>query len=171
MAATCDAPRSALIFSGLVHTITGVQTRVKCPMLAGQETRFIIGRMSQLSIVGMGPGSPDFLTRSASSVLEAASTVFVDDVLHPVSRWLSPNRTVIEFDVRLVAGVIDAGPPLASPIVIGLSGNPNRGNPDVEAIFEAASGPRHDIRILPGVGFYDSARTALPSLAHTKTIQ
>src|SRR5579884_1604246 len=65
--------------------------------------------MGQITIVGLGPGSPELLTRQAFEVLGRARQIYVRTSRHPVIHepWL--HATVVSFD-----DVYDADHSLAS---------------------------------------------------------
>ena len=51
-----------------------------------------------VTLVGLGPGSPEHLTREAWSILQTAPEIYLRTAQHPVVPYLPPQLTIHSFD-------------------------------------------------------------------------
>ncbi|HDQ34762.1 MAG TPA: nucleoside triphosphate pyrophosphohydrolase, partial [Chloroflexi bacterium] len=54
--------------------------------------------MAGITIVGLGPGAPELLTRAAWQILSDASEIWLRTLHHPVVAALPPDLTLHSFD-------------------------------------------------------------------------
>src|SRR5579859_5036436 len=119
----------------------------------------------------MGPGSPDYLTRAAAAELTGADIVLVDDLNHPVGRWLSSIRSVTEANETVVGLAITTQWGDGRAITVGVSGSPTRDNAVVEGVVRVATNLGVEPRLLPSLSILDLARCALPQAGGAQSIQ
>jgi tetrapyrrole methylase family protein/MazG family protein len=124
-----------------------------------------------ITIVGMGPGDIDHLTRQAWDLLAAADNVYLRTKYHPVVNDLSFLADVQSFDQlyesainfdelyeTIAAEVIakaDAG------VVYAVPGHPLVGESSVTAILSHAPAQGIDVQIIPGMSFVEPVLAAV----------
>ncbi len=128
-----------------------------------------------ITIVGLGPGSPDQLTRAAWDVLRTARTVYLRTRHHPTVAALVglPDLTVQSFDhlyeehdrfadvyQAIATQVLDLG---ARPdgVVYAVPGHPFVGEMTTQHILEGAGARGLTVQIVDGMSFLEPALRAL----------
>ena len=128
--------------------------------------------MAEITIVGLGPGAPDHLTREAWKVLTAAETVWLRTLHHPVVAHLPDTVTLRSFDedyesadsfpavYRAIAGRVLA---LArdGDVTYAVPGHPLVGESSVLLILEGARQEALPVRLVEGLSFIEPTLTAL----------
>jgi tetrapyrrole methylase family protein/MazG family protein len=129
--------------------------------------------MNTLTIIGLGPGSPDDLTRAAERGLREATRIFVGAPDHPVLAWLratgatftatsvdsSASANDSEHDnlaTQFVAAAADS-----AGVAYATAGNPLTDDPLVPAIVQRAKDSELSVAIIPGLGLAEAALRAL----------
>lgn len=120
-----------------------------------------------MTVVGLGPGGPEQLTREAWQVLQEASFLYLRTARHPLVAHLPPHirwealdacsdgRDPKEGAERVVARLLEAEP----PVVYGVPGDPWEGEVTTRLLLERLG--RHQVRVVPGVGLLQAACAAL----------
>lgn len=128
---------------------------------------------STLTIVGMGPGSIQYLTVQARRTLRQADEVWLRTLNHPVGRWLQRSCVVHSFDdtfgqgassqeavdsiVRLLLDVARA----QGRVVYGVPGNPLSDDGSARLAMSAARADGLLVDVVAGVSFLDPVLAAL----------
>lgn len=125
-----------------------------------------------LTIVGLGPGSPDLLTRQASQVLENCHELLVSSVHHPVLQALKKQRKLVVLNdgdadsivrqilSRQIADVVYAAP-----------GNPLEDDSVSRLLVEQADLKQWSTQLVAGVSFLDLTFQALRLTRHAPGMQ
>jgi tetrapyrrole methylase family protein/MazG family protein len=122
--------------------------------------------MNDVTIVGLGPGDPELLTREAEFVLDAANEVYVLNHRHPVVRNRSERNTFASLDATTTGVISPNGDEARARLILDLaarpqgvvyavSGNPLIGNPSVQRILGLAAGEGKRVRIVGGLSRLD----------------
>lgn len=132
--------------------------------------------MSEIVVVGLGPGDAGLLTREAGRWLESGRPVWLRTRIHPTVEELAGSDGWYDFDAlyenasdfdslydQIVAALLDAAEAADGPIVYAVPGHPMIGESTVRRLRDAAVG-RVDVRIVPGVSFLDVIAPMLPSV-------
>lgn len=121
----------------------------------------------RMTVVGLGPGSPELLTREAWQVLQETSFLYLRTARHPLVarfpphiRWealdtCSDGRDPKEGAERVVARLLEAEP----PVVYAVPGDPWEGEATTRLLLERLG--RDQVRVIPGVGLLQAACAAL----------
>jgi tetrapyrrole methylase family protein/MazG family protein len=136
---------------------------------------------SQLTIVGLGPGPWEALTREASAMLEAAAAsgqrVYFRTLIHPISealREVLPDLKIESFDQlydeasdwetlyrRIADAVWEAAAAAAGPLIYAVPGHPLVGDTTVQLLLQRAEEEGLAVRIVAGLSFVEPVCTAL----------
>ncbi len=127
----------------------------------------------QITIVGLGPGDPRFLTAEAASVLSQAGEVYLRTRRHPIAGDLPGRPTVHSFDslydsaesfdalYQAIAGrVLELG---ARPqgVVYAVPGHPLVAETSVRLILDRALEQGLPVRLVDGLSFLEPILSAL----------
>jgi tetrapyrrole methylase family protein/MazG family protein len=129
--------------------------------------------MGSITIVGLGPGAPEHLTREAWQVLSEAGELWLRTTHHPVVADLPAGLQLHSFDAlyeeadsfqevyaAIAAEVLERGQREAG-CVYGVPGHPLVGEAAVSQILEAAEGAGVPVRVVAGLSFIEPTLTAL----------
>jgi tetrapyrrole methylase family protein/MazG family protein len=126
-----------------------------------------VGVNARLTIVGLGPGTPELVTRSAWHVLENASDVYLRTTDHPLAEVLSDLTRVHGFDDLYVANedfqavydeIVAKLLELARQpggAVYAVPGDPMVGEATVQALIAAAEEASLELEIHHGISFIE----------------
>jgi tetrapyrrole methylase family protein/MazG family protein len=126
--------------------------------------------MPDLTIVGLGPGPIELLTRRAENLLRTAAEVVVSRPAHPVAAWLTASSRPI-VALESVAG--DGGDYSSGliertkqnkEIVLAAPGNPLVDEPLVASLLTQARAAKLAVDVVPGLSYVDSV-TELGAIA------
>lgn len=122
---------------------------------------------ADLTIVGLGPGSPELVSRSAWESLTSSKVVYFRTGQHPVFNALPPHVKLNTFDhlyeeiddfdgvyTSIVNKIIEEvrGNP---PVVYAVPGDPTVGEATVSALLRLASVENLTVRVLHGISFIE----------------
>ncbi|MCS7002642.1 MAG: SAM-dependent methyltransferase, partial [Dehalococcoidia bacterium] len=126
----------------------------------------------QITVVGLGPGNPDLLTRAAIAALQSARLIALRTVHHPVVAALPSTAPVLSFDadydtaetfdqlydtiVRKLLALAEDG-----PFVYATPGHPLVGEETVRRLRQRAPERGVSVTIVAGVSFIDAAVAAI----------
>ncbi len=126
-----------------------------------------------ITIVGLGPGDPQHLTREAWDVLAAAQEVWLRTARHPTVAGLPAHLTLHSFD-ELYESAADFGLVYRTiaeevlrlgcrpvGVVYAVPGHPLVGESTVQQVLAAARAEGLPVRIVGGLSFVEPALTAL----------
>jgi len=129
--------------------------------------------MGTITIVGLGPGDPSYLTREAWGVLEAADEVWLRTEHHPTVAGLPSRVSLFTFDYlyeeakdfsqvydSIVAEVLRQGR-RPEGIIYAVPGHPLVGESTVREILARAEGVNLAVHVVEGVSFVEPTLTAL----------
>ncbi|MBN1877336.1 MAG: nucleoside triphosphate pyrophosphohydrolase [Anaerolineae bacterium] len=129
--------------------------------------------MAQITIVGLGPGSPMYLTREAWDILSNAGEIWLRTMHHPVVAGLPEGIPLHSFDTlyeasetfeevytTIVRRVLELGS-CEEGVIYGVPGHPLVGEVTVTRILDAGRKSRIPVRVVAGVSFIESCLTAL----------
>jgi tetrapyrrole methylase family protein / MazG family protein len=129
--------------------------------------------MAQITIVGLGPGTPGDLTRDAWQVLEESEEVWLRTAHHPVVSDLPMHLAQRSFDdvyehaarfedvyAEISAHIVALGH-REQGVVYAVPGHPLVGEATVAQILELAEAEGVPVRIVGGLSFIEPALTAL----------
>jgi tetrapyrrole methylase family protein/MazG family protein len=126
-----------------------------------------------ITIVGLGPGDPNYVTRQGWEVLTTAKEIFLRTTNHPTVDGLPPQLVTHSFDhlyqdaesfSEVYTGIVDK---LFEEIqkkdllVYAVPGDPNVGEVTVAAIRDRAREIDVEIQLIPGVSFIESCLSVL----------
>jgi tetrapyrrole methylase family protein / MazG family protein len=126
-----------------------------------------------LTILGLGPGDPQHLTREAWEALSTASEIYVRTARHPTLEGLPASVSVHSFDdiyeatekfedvyKQIVERVLELA---ARPggVLYAVPGHPAVGESTVEQIRRRAAELNLPVRLIPGLSFVEPSLTAL----------
>jgi len=126
-----------------------------------------------LTIVGLGPGSPDLVTREAWAVLSAATEVYLRTGHHPTTGALPAGPSYHTFDYlyeekdtfdEVYAAIVDAVLALASRpqgVVYAVPGDPLVGEATVRGLLDRAQAAGLAARIVHGLSFLEPVCAAV----------
>lgn len=129
--------------------------------------------MPSITIVGLGPGNPQLLTREAWDILSAAREVYLRTARHPTVSGLPPGLVVHAFDdlyetsddfeqvyARIAARVLELG---ARPegVIYAVPGHPSVAESSVTLIRQGAAERGLPVRLIAGLSFIEPALEAL----------
>src|SRR5574341_631196 len=126
-----------------------------------------------ITILGLGPGNPNLLTREAWDVLSSISEVYLRTARHPTVDDLPTTLKLSAFDDiyestekfeevyrQIVDRVIELGQ-RPEGVVYAVPGHPAVGESTVEQIRKRAAELNLPVRIVPGLSFVEPLLTAL----------
>ncbi|MBN1954390.1 MAG: nucleoside triphosphate pyrophosphohydrolase [Anaerolineae bacterium] len=129
--------------------------------------------MAMITIVGLGPGRIDHLTREAWAVLSAAEEVWLRTRHHPTVAGLPQHLTLRSFDhlyeaaedfgavyQAIGAEVLQLGQ-RPQGAVYAVPGHPRVGESTAQHVLDRAGEAGVPVRIVEGLGFVEPALTAL----------
>lgn len=124
-------------------------------------------------MIGLGPGSPELLTRQAWAALQSSSEIYIKTRHHPVVGLLPAGVQVQSFDAlyethstleyvnsRIVDEVLRLGARLQG-VVYAVPGNPFGGEATCPEIARRARQSSLPLRVLPGMSFLEPVTAAL----------
>jgi tetrapyrrole methylase family protein/MazG family protein len=130
-----------------------------------------------LTIVGLGPGDEQQLTRQAWDILSGADKIYLRTERHPVVEKLPKQDTYESFDSiyesaadfgqvyeEIVAQILDSARQAdenGSTVVYAVPGHPLVGESTVSAIIAVAQAEGLPVKIVPGLSFVEPTLTAL----------
>lgn len=129
--------------------------------------------MSEIIIVGLGPGDPALLTRAAWDVLSSAGRIYARTRRHPTFDGLPASVQVESFDhlydaatdfetvYRAIAEQVLALAADSARVVYAVPGHPTVGEASVALIRSLGREAGHSVRLLPGISFIEPALDAL----------
>ncbi len=129
--------------------------------------------MGTLTIVGLGPGEPRYLTREAWEVLESCGEVWLRTERHPTVAGLPPHLTRHSFDhlyetaedfAQVYAAIVEEVLRLArrpEGVVYAVPGHPLVGEAAVERLLARAADEGLPVRVVEGLSFVEPTLTAL----------
>jgi tetrapyrrole methylase family protein/MazG family protein len=126
-----------------------------------------------ITILGLGPGNPNLITREAWDALSSAAEVYVRTARHPTLAGLPSTLTVHSFDDiyestekfedvyrQIVDRVIELGR-RPEGVLYAVPGHPAVGESTVEQIRKRAAELNLPVRIVAGLSFVEPSLTAL----------
>jgi tetrapyrrole methylase family protein/MazG family protein len=126
--------------------------------------------MSEIVVVGLGPGDAGLLTREVGRWLESGRPVWLRTRIHPTVEQLPRSDGWGDFDAlyeratdfdslydQIVAALLDAAEATEGPIIYAVPGHPTIGESTVRRLRDAAPGRGVEVRVVPGVSFLDVA--------------
>jgi tetrapyrrole methylase family protein/MazG family protein len=126
-----------------------------------------------ITIVGLGPGSGDLLTRQAWRALAGAERVYLRTARHPAVADLPADVRRESFDhiydsaeafahvyEEIVAELV-ARARQGEPVVYAVPGHPHVAEATVTALVERAEAEGFPLRVVPGLSFVEPSLTAL----------
>ena len=129
--------------------------------------------MTTITIIGLGPGDPGLVTRSAWEALETAGEVYLRTSRHPTVAELPPDMTIHSFDAiyeaaedfaevyRQIAAEIVALGSRPQGVLYAVPGDPTVGEATTWLIRRQAAEAGLAVRVIPGVSFVEPACWAL----------
>ncbi len=126
-----------------------------------------------LTILGLGPGNPDLLTREAWRALETADEIWLRTTRHPTVEGLPPSLTQHSFDPlyerydhlqEVYAAIVERVLALAERpqgVLYAVPGHPLVGESTVTALLERARERELLVRIIAGLSFVEPTLSAL----------
>ena len=125
-----------------------------------------------LTILGLGPGDPNLLTREAWDVLTRASTVHLRTRKHPTVGGLPTHLTLHDFDAvyesgddfaQVYARIVDAVIAAAqqADVVYAVPGHPLVGEATVPALLQRARDLGIETRLVSGLSFIEPVLESL----------
>lgn len=129
--------------------------------------------LGAITIVGLGPGSADLITRRTWQLLQRASTVYLRTARHPAVAGLPSHIRTVPFDpiyetahdfdavYDQIAGTLLAAAARGEDVIYAVPGDPAVGEATVSALVEGAARRTISCRVLPGVSFVEPSLAAL----------
>jgi tetrapyrrole methylase family protein/MazG family protein len=129
--------------------------------------------MPSITIVGLGPGNPQHLTREAWDILSTAREVYLRTARHPTVGGFPPGLVVHAFDdlyetsddfeqvyARIAARVLELG---ARPegVIYAVPGHPSVAESSVTLIRQGAAERGLSVRLVAGLSFIEPVLDAL----------
>jgi tetrapyrrole methylase family protein/MazG family protein len=127
-----------------------------------------------ITIVGLGPGSLDLLTRKAVQILEQSRAVFVLSEEHPVVQSLKEQAKIVVLGdgaSRPESVAYKLLSRRSASVVYAAPGNPLEDDAVARCIVEQAASSAWSIQVVPGVSYLDVALEALRLTHHTPGLQ
>ena len=122
---------------------------------------------ADLTIVGLGPGSPEFVSRSVWELLTGSKVIYFRTGQHPVHDALPPQLELITFDhfyeeidefdgvysaiVSKILEEVRRNP----PVVYAVPGDPTIGEATVSTLLRLAAEENLSVRVLHGISFIE----------------
>lgn len=137
-----------------------------------------------ITLLGLGPGDPNLLTREAWDVLNASSSVYLRTRRHPTVAGLPANLRLMDFDdaydsvenfadvYARIADAIIASAQMQGDVIYAVPGHPLVGEATTPLILERAGALGIPTRIVSGLSFIEPTLEVLaqaPSLAHFRS--
>ena len=129
--------------------------------------------MGTITIVGLGPGDPGYLTRQAWEVLEAAAEIWLRTERHPTVAGLPPHLILHSFDHlyeeaddfaqvydAISAELLRLGQ-RSEGVVYAVPGHPLVGEAAVHQVLARAEDAGLQVRLVAGLSFIEPALAAL----------
>jgi tetrapyrrole methylase family protein/MazG family protein len=129
--------------------------------------------MAQITVIGLGPGAPEQLTRAAWDTLSQADVVWLRTARHPVVPYLPKGPVVHSFDglyekadsfeavyAAIVQKVLELGS-RQEGVVYAVPGHPLVGESTVTRVLLEARAAEIPVHIVPGLSFIEPTLTAL----------
>src|SRR5215213_2744295 len=126
--------------------------------------------MSEIVVVGLGPGDAGLLTRETERWLNSGRPVWLRTRIHPTVAELPESASWGDFDAlyeqasdfdtlydQIVAALLDAAAAADGPIVYAVPGHPTIGESTVARLRAIALGRGVGVQIVPTVSFLDVA--------------
>ncbi|MHB9034162.1 MAG: SAM-dependent methyltransferase, partial [Anaerolineae bacterium] len=126
-----------------------------------------------ITIIGLGPGDPDMLTRTAWQALAAAPEVYLRTARHAVVSSLpagplytsfddlyEDNESLVDVYTQIAQKILELGQ-REQGVVYAVPGHPLVGETSVQLIREAAAGLGLPVRIIAGLSLVDAAVSLL----------
>jgi tetrapyrrole methylase family protein/MazG family protein len=132
-----------------------------------------------ITLLGLGPGDPNLLTREAWDVLNASSSAYLRTRRHPTVAGLPANLRLKDFDDAYdsaenfdgvyahIADAIIASAQAHGDVIYAVPGHPLVGEATVPLILERARELGIPTRIISGLSFIEPTLEALSSGRHT----
>jgi tetrapyrrole methylase family protein/MazG family protein len=126
-----------------------------------------------VTVLGLGPGDPDLLTRRALEILRSKGEVFLRTREHPAVAGLPAETRAESFDAlyesangfeEVYAGIVQRLIELArrpDGVVYAVPGDPSVGEATVRALRKAAADAGLPVEIVPGISFLEPSLAAL----------
>jgi tetrapyrrole methylase family protein/MazG family protein len=133
----------------------------------------------QITIVGLGPGDPRFLTAEASTVLAEADEIYLRTRQHPVTATLPGQAVIHSFDTlydeaesfsalyQAIAERVMALGERPDGVVYAVPGHPLVGETSVSLILDLALDRELPVRLVDGLSFVEPILSALRTDALT----
>jgi tetrapyrrole methylase family protein/MazG family protein len=127
----------------------------------------------EMTIIGLGPGDPKWVTRGAWEEIRSADEIFLRTKDHPVVSWLPKTLTFHSFDdvyedaedfAEVYSTIVDRLIQEATQrgkIIYAVPGDPSVGEATVAALRARSVENEFVIRIVPGVSFIEPCLTQL----------
>ncbi len=122
---------------------------------------------ADLTIVGLGPGSPEFVSRKVWELLTGSKVIYFRTGQHPVHDALPPRIELVSFDhlyeeidefegvysaiVNKILEEVRRNP----PVVYAVPGDPMIGEATVSALLRLAAEENLHVRVLHGISFIE----------------
>lgn len=129
--------------------------------------------MSQITIIGLGPGAPDLLTRRADAVITQASVIYVSDAAPGIADAVAGRAAISTLEVptaaagseieerrAVAARVVELGR-RAEGVVFATLGNPLTDEPVCHEILQQAKAAGLTIEVVDGISLLEIALQAL----------
>lgn len=124
---------------------------------------------SEITVIGLGPGSPELITRQAWSILEGCQRVWVRTIHHPAVSELQDD---LNLEIESFDGLYDEGESFEEVyktiverllelgrqpggVVYAVPGDPFVGEATVAALIEEARSPEVSVSIVHGISFIE----------------
>lgn len=129
--------------------------------------------MASITIVGLGPGDPELLTREAWAVLSGATEVYLRTERHPTVEGLPATLIRRSFDsiyeeagtfeqvYETIAMQVLALGRRSAGVIYAVPGHPRMGESTVARIIDLAQAAGLSVRIVSGLSFVEPALNAL----------
>jgi tetrapyrrole methylase family protein/MazG family protein len=123
--------------------------------------------MSQIILVGLGPGDPGRLTRDAWSILSSATEIFTTAAQHPVLSHLPSSAQIVgladvtpwptspDILAAAVQNILDLA--IQRDVIIAVPGHPLVDEPFARRLLDEARTARAAVQIIPGVSLLEAA--------------
>lgn len=129
--------------------------------------------MGSITVLGLGPGSPDDLTLRAAKILKGAEHLYLRTKIHPAVKYLDDNGIKYEsFDdiynnlntfEEVYSTIADRIMELSETrdVVYAVPGNPLVAEDTVQRILSRAKAEGKDVEVIPSVSFIDTVISSM----------